>query len=351
MLKEDNYYIMKASDGTVWNFTYNKNKGIVCRILKENQWSNYNVLINECDKKFQVAMLSNETIYVFYKDLSGNIKLKIHDKTKWREGQIIQSIKNDIYEGNFNITAFKDEIHIVYHILNKKNNKKVLFYQRLKDKIELSTPEIIDMIYPDNDIPIGTQITSNNELYIFYGKLREKYEVGYKILNLESGAWSDFCLIDKSDENFKENSFTFINNTIYAVPLKKDFNIGEVYKNNLPYEKILIEKEKLIMKLNYQLQEQKTKNLANESTLNQIRDDCKKFKENKNLLNESINLLQERLIEEGNKNSMLENNIIEKEREILQLKEEINNLQEKINILNSPLKSFLSEKILNKKIE
>lgn len=351
MLKEDNYYIMKASEGTVWNFTYNKKKGIVCRILKENQWSNYDILINECDKNFQVAMLPNEIIYLFYKDLSGNIKLKIHDKTKWKEGQIIQSIKNDIYEGSFNVTAFKDEIHIVYAILNKSTHKKILFYQNLKDKTELSTPEIIDMIYPDYDIPIVSQITSNNELYIMYGKSRENYEIGYKILDIENGTWSEFYVIDKGKEPFADYSFKFFNNAIYVVPLKKDLNIDEVYEKDLSYEKILKEKEKLIMELNYQLQEQKTKNLSNESTLNQIRDDFKKFKENKNLLNESISLLQERLIEEGNKNTILENDIIAKEREILELKEEIKDLQEKINILNSPLKSFLSEKILNKKIE
>ena len=348
MLKKENYYIMKHSDGTVWNFTYNKKMGIICKVLKGNRWSNCEILIKECNEKFQVTILPDENIYLFYKDLSGNIKLKIHDKTKWKEGQIIQGITNEMYEGNFNITPLKNEIHIVYSILNKKTNKKTLFYQKLGDQGKLSDPEIIDTIYPDYNIPIVTVVTLDNKLYVMYGKLAGEYKIGYKILNLDTETWSEFYVIDSAEEAFADLSFTFTNNTVHAVGVNNnDVKLDKGYKKDVFHEKIIREKEQLITDLKYKLEDQKVKNLSNENKLNEIKDDFKKFKENKELLNESINLLQERLIAEANKNTILEKRNMEMEGEILALNKENEILQE----INTTFKSYLADKNFKGKIE
>ena len=76
VLKDRNFYIVKQSDGLMWNFTYDDNIGIIYRVLKDNEDSFYDLLVGECRRNFSVLLFQNDDIYILYEDLCGNI-LKI----------------------------------------------------------------------------------------------------------------------------------------------------------------------------------------------------------------------------------------------------------------------------------
>jgi len=348
-LNKKNFYILKQGEEITWNFTYNKEVGIVYRILEENRWSNYRPLVKECNGHFQISLLENANIYLIYEDFSGNIRLKLYDKIKWNEGIIIQSVNKDMFEVAFNLVSGKGEVHIIYNILNKKTYKRALFHQKINETDKLSDIRIIDNINFNGSSLIVSEITKNNELIITYGRLTNSYEIGYKVLNIESETLSDFHIIDKSKDPFTDYSFLSLNNIIYTLEVKEDKNIKEAYNKFQVYEETLRKKDEEIIELKYDLEKEKEKRLLEENKLNHIKDDFNKFNSNKKLLNENINFLQESLIAKEEKVTALEKINIEKENEISTLNEEVKALKEKVSILNSPLKSFLTEKMLNKK--
>jgi len=348
-LNKENFYILKQGEEITWNFTYTKEVGIVYRVLKENQWSSYRPLVKECNGHFQITVLENANIYLIYEDFIGNIRLKLYDKIKWSEEKTIQSVNKDMFEAAFNLVSGKGEVHIIYNILNKKTDKRTLFHQKINEADKLSDIRIIDNINFNGSSLIVSEITKNNELIITYERLTNDYEIGYKILNTESETLSGFHIIDKSKNPFTDYSFLSLNNIIYTFESREDKNIKEIYKKLEIYEEVLSKKNEEITGLKYDLEKEKEKRLLEENKLNNIKNDFNKFNSNKKLLNENINFLQESLIAKEEKVTALERINIEKEKEISTLNEEVIALKEKVSILNSPLKSFLTEKMLNKR--
>lgn len=469
IVRERNFYIIKRSNGVIWNFFYYKNIGIVYRILIDDQWSSYNILAKGHGDNFHIILLPNDNIYILYKDFIGNLILKIHDGLKWSKEKIIQNFQNPMFDVDFKAIAIKNTVHIVYSILNKKSNNVTLFHQKIEDSINLSNARIIDIVNSIHKISFHLRVSEKDDLFIIYEKLTNSYELVYRMLNKQNNRWSNFHIIGRSKESFTDYSFLPINNILYVLAIKKEknsssllyyegnlskfncnkvyegnnlnscslclveerpfgswindnniyhsffINIGESiitplyceglsclqllkatyisnssqtekplslyeiylrheddllflidsdnyspilnktlidyikenYRNFIHYAKILEEKEHIISNLNSELHNEKGKNLSQANTLNIIREDFKKFKDNKKLLNESISSLEESLISKEGKIIVLENIKIENENRINALNEEIKKLQEKIDMLNSPLKSFLTEKILN----
>lgn len=338
--KEKNFYILKPKEGTLWNFNYNKEAGIGYRILKENQWSNYTSIVKECNDNFKIALLENDYIYLIYEDFIGNMKLKFYDENKWCEEITIQSINKGMLQIDFNLVPDKNQVHIIYNILNKETSNRTLLYQKISGTYQLSDVKIIDKINFNGTSVIISEITNNNELIITYERLTNSYEIGYKVLNTESEALSDFHTIDKSKSPFIDYSFLSLNNTIYTFEIKENKNIKEAYKKLELYKETLRKKDEEILQLKYDLENEKEKRVHEENKLNHIKDDFDKFNENKKLLNENIKFLQESLIAKEEKITELEKISLEKETEILALNKEITNLKEK----NKCMK-FTSKKI------
>lgn len=327
--KEKNFYILKQEKGIIWSFNYNKEVGIVYRVLKENQWSNYTSIVKECNDNFKITLLENNYIYIIYEDFIGNMKLKFYDKNKWCDEITIQSINKDMLQLDFNLVPDKNQAHIIYNILNKETSKRTLFYQKISVTGKLSDIKIIDNINFNGTSAVINEITNNNELIIAYERLTNSYEIGYKVLNIENETLSDFHIIDKSKNPFIDFSFLSLNNIIYTFQVKDDNFIKEACKKLELYEEAFRKKDEEITELKYDLDNEKEKRLREENKMNHIKDDFNKFNENKKLLNENIKLLQESLIAKEEKITELEKISLEKETEILDLNKEIANLKEK----------------------
>lgn len=327
--KEKIFYILKQEKGITWSFTYNKEARITYKTLKDNQWSSYMPLIKECNGNFQIALLKNDNIYLVYEDFVGNLILRFHDKVKWSEEKTIQSLNKDVFQLDFNLVPNKNEVHIIYNILNKETDKRTLFHQKIDEVDKLSDIKIIDKINFSKASTIISEITKNNELIITYERLTNSYEIGYKVLNMENETLSDFHIIDKSKNPFIDYSFLSLSNIIYTFEVKDDNFIKEACKKLELYEEAFRKKDEEILQLKYDLENEREKRLREENKINHIKDDFNKFNENKKLLNENIKFLQESLIAKEEKITELEKLSLEKETEILALNKEISNLKEK----------------------
>lgn len=223
-LPEKNFYVIKQSDYTTWNFTYDKNRGILYRILKEDNESNYKALEKETSGNFSVLLLPNDDIYFLYEDLKGNIKLRILNKDKWSADIVILKKTTEIYEISFKAILNKNEIYLFYNVLNKETKIRTLFHQVVDQNFNLASPRIIDKSYDKYDYTFIIVADDNNNLLIMYQKSQKNYKLGYKILNPEFDSWSDFYIIEESSDPFIDYSFLSINDDIHSLYIKKEKN-------------------------------------------------------------------------------------------------------------------------------
>ncbi len=223
-LPDKKFYVIKQSDYTTWNLTYDKNRGILYRILKDNKESNYKVLEKESSGNFSVLLLPNDDIYFLYEDLKGNIKLRILNEDKWSEDIVLLKKTTEIYDISFKAILNKNQIYLFYNVLNRETKIRTLFNQVVNENFNLESPIIIAKSSDEKNCSFNIVIDGNNKLLIMYQKSQKSYKLGYKILNAEFNIWSDFNIIDESSEPFMDYSFLSINDVIHSLYIKKEKN-------------------------------------------------------------------------------------------------------------------------------
>lgn len=223
-ISEKSFYVIKQSDYTTWNFTYDKNRGILYRILKEDKESNYKVLEKQSSGDFSVLLLPNDDIYFLYEDLKGNINLRILNENKWSEDIVILKKTTEIYDISFKAVINKNCIYLFYNVLNKETKIRTLFNQLVDENFNLASPRIIAKSSDEKNSFFNVVVDDNNRLLIMYQKSQKYYKLGYKILNSEFENWSEFHIVDESSEAFIDYSLLSINDVVHSLYIKKELN-------------------------------------------------------------------------------------------------------------------------------
>ncbi|AGY78206.1 hypothetical protein [Clostridium autoethanogenum] len=470
--KDKKSYILKRSNGAIWNISYNENREIVYRIFKEDALHTYNLITSNISQNLSAILLPNDIIYVLYQDMNGNINLLTEDETRWNEQQIIKNNRGKMNDVYFQAFLNQNEIHIIYSVLNKKAGITTIWHQILDKKNDLSSSKIIDTLKFNYDIAFSLHTSKDKKIFILYQKsLNNRHELGYKIFNHESKNWSNFYSIDSSTFPYKyysilkskntihilyiknsqnrnsliyasgigtdfkynklsqsvnidfcyffigynqiwcswtqdnkiyssfsidggrsfsnapfKNSLTFLDitkciyssnkqsyldtfyfNELYMInknPLEyliisqifpniNDYKVNpymtyfmdEIWKKISAYQKMLNQKNNLILQLKYLLKQEKTKYLSYKSRCYNINEEYDNFNKTKDLLNENINFIQKSLIEKENKINELENATIEKEDAIINLKLQLKAVISQLNLYKSKANSSLLKKI------
>lgn len=221
-----NMYVLKQSDGTIWNFKYDRNKGIIYKNYKNGIWSKYNIFVKEAKENFSAAILPNDTICIVYEDLNGNLMMYTFNGVNWKVYNITKNNNMNIFNVYFKIILYKNYLFLFYSIY-KNSNKITIVFQTVDEKGNLSSIKTIDDIYFKYDIPFYINISNKNVLYIMYQKYENNHELGYKILNNDLETLSKFYVIDISLFSFKEYYLLAVDDTLHFIYIKK--NKRDVY--------------------------------------------------------------------------------------------------------------------------
>lgn len=225
---DNNYYIIKQSNGSIWKFFFKKNKGIVYKIFKNNVWSKSSVLSSTASKNFSVILFSDNKINVLYKNLNGSIIISKYSNRKWIDEELIKNSEDNLYVNYFKTIIEDTKIHIVFSVLDKKNDSITLFHQLLYQDNTLSDPKIIDVIDSSYKIPFNIAKSDTNKLFIIYQKLTDNYKLGYKVLDPLTKEFSNFNLIDNNIHPFIDYSIMMINNILHGIYIKKQVDIDNL---------------------------------------------------------------------------------------------------------------------------
>ncbi|MGH4138619.1 hypothetical protein [Clostridium sp.] len=231
MLEARNFYIIKQADGTLWNFTYKDNFGIIYRIFHKNAWSTYNILVKKASKAFSTIILPDDRICIIYQSSSGNLLLKVYSGDEWKEYSILHKRGNSVNDIQFKTIYALEKIQIFYSILQSHDNVRTLFHQSLtlNNELKVSSPVLIDTTNVNHVNQFVVHALENNNICIMYQKLLNKYELGYKILENSSTTWSKFYNIDKNISPYTDYSLNSVNDKLNILYIKNSGEANALY--------------------------------------------------------------------------------------------------------------------------
>lgn len=220
-----NSYVIKQSNGTTWEFSFNEDEGIIYKLYKENNWSEKNVLTSRASKNYSVILFPDDSLNVLYEDLDGMILLNKYNGKQWNENIILTNRNKDIFNIYFKALFYENKIHIIFSILNKQKNTTTLFHQILDEESNVYKLKFIDKIKCNYNVPFILFSSSKQDMLLMYQRFESFYEIGYKIFSIDNQKWSNFRLIDKSLSQFKDYSAVNINGIIYSLYIKREKNL------------------------------------------------------------------------------------------------------------------------------
>jgi hypothetical protein len=224
VFNEDNFYIIKQSDGTLWNLTYDEDKGIIYKLLEKGSWSDYQLAASNGTKIFSAVLLPDDSISVLYQDTKKNIYLSNYREKRWSEQQILKNENSDLFNIYFKAIVSENQIHIIYSILNKISGFSKIFHQTLDREGNLSSPKMIDEIKYDYKNPFNIYGEGSKEIFIVYQKFEDTHKLIYKALNIETKSWPKLYVIDSSPFPYKDYCLLAINGKLHVLYIKHDQN-------------------------------------------------------------------------------------------------------------------------------
>lgn len=219
---EKEMYILKQSDGSIWNFIYDKKLGITYRLYEETKWSNYHILTCESTGKYSISLLANDNICVIYESFDKHLVLKIYTNQNWNSYNILENDNDDRIEIYFKTIINKNNLILFYSVYNRYSKDLTLLSNLIDDKGILHSSSLIDTFKTENNILFYPCPSDNDIMYVMYQKTDDNYILGYKVLDNHSITWSKFYKVDESSSPFKEYYLLSCKDKLHSIYTKID---------------------------------------------------------------------------------------------------------------------------------
>ena len=226
-------FFVKESYGALWHFYHNAHGICYCQMRDENI-SEYNVLLPEGQEDFDVLVDDSNCIHMVFQNRDGDIMYANHFDGQWRKTILLESKNKGYYPKNFALKRINNWLNILYTI--EYNGRKMLTHQLIDST--RGTPEVIDCI---KDAFCTVQDSSGNIILFYYSEVLKSY--GIKKYIWSQKQWSDFEKISEIDGCKNPYLFCDANDNIHIV-YDKNFNVYEFYEGE---EKLLGTGQKPVM--------------------------------------------------------------------------------------------------------
>lgn len=222
MESEKKIYILKQSNGSIWNFLYDKNLGITFKIYEENKWSNYHILTRESTGKYSINLLADDSISVIYESFDKHLVLKIYTNQKWKTYKIFENDNADEIEIYFKTIIYKNNLVLFYSIYNRYSKDLTIVSSSIDNKGILHSSSLIDTFNIEHNILFYPYSSDTDIIYVMYQKKDNIYTLGYKVLDNYSMTWSEFYKIDESSSPFEEYYLLSYKDRFHSIYTKID---------------------------------------------------------------------------------------------------------------------------------
>ncbi|WP_341877976.1 hypothetical protein [Defluviitalea saccharophila] len=240
MTKErENYYIIKQSKGTLWAFFYDHKDGICCTTYTYDAWSNRQIIFKDGTKNFSVYLDNSDQIHIFCQDTSGNILLYRYTSNEWKSEILLYSKTGFLDSLHFDAIIQGEDLFLFYNLKDPNNNRHALVQQVAVKGTHWNTPSLIDYIEPLGHQPFSVYRDSNNHILLFYQKVQDGCQLGYKKYSQNMNTWSNFYPFDENRLSFGDESILLNNQNIQCLYIKKEKHYSTLFyrfKNESKWE-------------------------------------------------------------------------------------------------------------------
>lgn len=223
------YIVNENSDKTLRIIFKEESHELYYQQLNNKQLDNFILIDNKVKSNLSIITLSNNDIYIFYKDLNDNVALYKFVNDTWSYSLLIENNLASTHKLSFTAITFKEKIFLFFKNYDIENNCCYIFYQELTENLTLSKSFLIDKVnfYYSNLLSIEIL---NDEIYIIYQKFNSNHLLGFKKLNLLLKEISNFNTIEFS-KNPISNYSVIATETSIDIYSEKKFTIP---LNSLP---------------------------------------------------------------------------------------------------------------------
>lgn len=231
-------YILKTSNGRVWNIFYDDKLGLCYSILtKRNTWADPISLKKDVHQCFYCDIDREDKIHIVFQDYHGNIFYSSIFDNKIDSTPILNSKSQSSYDKHLHLMPLKNSIHFFYVL--RHNNASILSHQTIING-KVSTPRAIDYVTAD-DHPFSVVCDTAENIFVFYqvsdGRIQQ---LGYKRYTASSQNWNEITQVTsaRGDCEFPK-VITDSNNIIHLCYQKRvDRKFQLVYIQKIPDKNI-----------------------------------------------------------------------------------------------------------------
>lgn len=228
MLVEDSScYIIKQSKGTTWNLFRNTNGEVVYKRLESGIWSQESLLIKHATNCYSVCLAPDDTINVFFQDISGDIKLLSFIDNRWSEKLLLKKKTGSTNSIYFKAILENNNVHLIYSIPDEKGVFSAFIHQISYLGGKLQEPRTIEIVKHNGGCPFRVYLSSSSDIILMYEKNDNNSELGYRVYQSKLRQWSDFLELDSIDI-LKDISLLSIKNKNYISYIKSNGNIDSL---------------------------------------------------------------------------------------------------------------------------
>lgn len=212
---------VKESYGVIWHFYHNSHGICFCKMKDENI-TEYQVLLPEGQEDFDVIIDDSNCIHMVFQNKEGDIMYANHFNGQWRKTTLMQSKNQAYYPKNFVLKRVNNWLNILYCI--EYNGRKMLTHQIID--AEESNPYVVDCIKENF---CAVQDSVGNIILLFYSETKKVW--GIKTYIWSQKEWGEFVEINYLKSC--KNPFLFIDNDdkIHIV-FERELCVFECFENN-----------------------------------------------------------------------------------------------------------------------
>lgn len=190
------FYIIKKRNGTLWNYFYDVNVGIMTRQLKNSIWTGTKCYKARVKNNFSLMLLPNDLVYLLYQDLAGNIYVGNGSVTV-----PIFSNQDNRYKVYFDGVVHGDLLHLFYSVYDENSKKTTIFHQSADQNMKKTSLYVMDKFDGHYSVPFMLY-SGDEKLYVVYQKFFKEQKIGYKELCGSQESFSDFYEVDSCSEQY-----------------------------------------------------------------------------------------------------------------------------------------------------
>lgn len=238
--KKYDYFLVRNKMKNLLRFSYDHRLGIYYEVLINGKWQKKEVIYKESFENFYVIEDFNKNINLLCQDVSGDIILCILDGYEWKYKTLFYMKYNEIMPVEAKIFCSKNNIHLLYNLINESNTIEMIIHQSYKELSDWLPLDVLINIDCYSSLSYSISQSYNSCVILINSMVYGIYKLSSRAFNISKNLWEKEMVIYISRMPYKDFSFCVVENRSHYLIVTEESNLNVlVYQ----YRDILTDKQ------------------------------------------------------------------------------------------------------------